>query len=98
MDASSLNQLFLAFILLIPIILLARTVVAGTKYSPILIIVVFALLMGVLLERSGVAEEGLPSFEIVGLMSNVTVIVLIVTFFCRRTGTEQNYHEKAPKG
>ncbi len=81
MDASSLNQLFLAFILLIPIILLARTVVAGTKYSPILIIVVFGLLMGFLLERSGVAAEGLPSFEIVGLMSKVTVIVLIVTFF-----------------
>lgn len=81
MDASSLNQLFLAFILLIPIVLIARTVVAGTKYSPILIIVVFGLLMGFLLERSGVSTAGLPDFTIVGLMSKVTVIVLIVAFF-----------------
>ena len=56
MDASSLNQLFIAFILLIPIVLIARTVVSGTKYSPILIIVVFGLIMGFLLERSGIAE------------------------------------------
>ncbi len=81
MDASSLNQLFLAFIMLIPIVLLARTVVAGTKYSPILIIVVFGLLMGFLLERSGVATAGLPDFTIIDLMSKVTVIVLIVAFF-----------------
>ncbi|MBT7170859.1 MAG: hypothetical protein HN909_03715, partial [Phycisphaerales bacterium] len=76
-----LNQLFLAFALLIPIILIARTVVAGTKYSPILIIVVFGLLMGFLLELSGVAEPGLAEFKIVGLLSSVAVIVLVVTFF-----------------
>jgi len=81
MDASSLNQLFLAFIMLIPIVLLARSVVAGTKYSPILIIVVFGLLMGFLLERSGVASAGLPDLVIINLMSKVTVIVLIVAFF-----------------
>ncbi len=81
MDPMSLNQLFLAFALLIPIILLARTVVAGTKYSPILIIVVFGLLMGFLLERSGVAKAGLPGFTIVGLLSSVAVIVLTATFF-----------------
>ena len=81
MDFSSFNQLFLAFILLIPIVILARTVVAGTKYSPILIIVVFGLLMGFLLEKSGVAAAGLPEFTLVGFMSKVTVVVLIVTFF-----------------
>ncbi len=81
MDFSSFNQLFLAFILLIPIVIIARTVVAGTKYSPILIIVVFGLLMGFLLERSGVAAAGLPDFTLVQFMSKVTVIVLIVTFF-----------------
>jgi hypothetical protein len=80
-DLSSLNQLVMAFLLLIPIILIARTVVAGTKYSPILIIVVFGLLMGLLLERSVVASPGLPDFTIVVLMSKVTVIALIVTFF-----------------
>lgn len=81
MDFSSFNQLFLAFILLIPIVIIARTVVAGTKYSPILIIVVFGLLMGFLLEKSGVAAAGLPEFTLVQFMSKVTVIVLIVTFF-----------------
>ncbi len=81
MDFSSFNQLFLAFILLIPIVIISRTVVAGTKYSPILIIVVFGLLMGFLLEKSGVAAAGLPEFTLVQFMSKVTVIVLIVTFF-----------------
>ena len=76
-----MNQLILAFLLMIPIVLIARTVVAGTKYSPILIIVVFGLLMGFLLERGGVASPGLPDFTIVGMMSRVTVIALIVTFF-----------------
>ena len=76
-----LDHLFLAFAMLIPIMLLARTVVAGTKYSPILIIVVFGLLMGFLLERSGVVTAGLPEFTIVGLLSKVAVIVLTVTFF-----------------
>jgi hypothetical protein len=81
LDFSSFNQLFLAFILLIPIVIIGRTVVAGTKYSPILIIVVFGLLMGFLLEKSGVASAGLPEFTLVQFMSKVTVIVLIVTFF-----------------
>jgi len=81
LDFSSFNQLFLAFILLIPIVIIARTVVAGTKYSPILIIVVFGLLMGFLLEKSGVAAAGLPEFTLVQFMSKVTVVVLIVTFF-----------------
>ena len=81
MDLSVLSQLLLSFIMLIPILLIARTVVAGTKYSPILIIVVFGLLMGFLLERSGVASAGLPSFSIIVLLSKVTVVVLIVTFF-----------------
>jgi len=81
MDAVILNQLFLAFILLIPLVLIARTVVAGTKYSPILIIVVFGLLMGLLLQQSGIASAGLPEYTVVGLMAKVTVIVLIVAFF-----------------
>ncbi len=81
MDSHTLSQLFLSFILLIPIVLIARTVVAGTKYSPILIIVVFGLLMGFLLERSGVVKPGLAEYTMVGLLSKVTVIVLIVAFF-----------------
>jgi hypothetical protein len=81
MDLACLNQLFLAFILLIPIVIVARTVVAGTKYSPILIIVIFGLLMGFLLEKSGMVSSGLAEFTMVGFLSKVTVIVLVVTFF-----------------
>ncbi len=81
MDITLFNQLILVFIILIPIVLISRTVVAGTKYSPILIIVVFGLLMGFLMVKSKVATEGLPEFPIIILISNVTVIALIVSFF-----------------
>lgn len=72
---------FLAFLLLIPIILVSRTVVAGSRYSPILIIVVFGLLMGLVLVQSGAAAPGLPDFPIIGLMSKVTITALIASFF-----------------
>lgn len=57
-----LNQFWLTMMMVIPIVLIARTVVAGTKYSPILIIVVFGLVMGSVLVASGVATPGLPEF------------------------------------
>lgn len=62
-------------------VLISRAVVAGTKYSSILIIVVFGLAMGLILVQSGVAEPGLAAFPLVGLMSKVTVTVLIASFF-----------------
>ncbi|AFS79588.1 putative membrane protein [Gottschalkia acidurici 9a] len=76
-----LNQFWLTLILIIPIVLIARTVVAGTRYSPILIIVVFGLAMGAILVVSDVATPGLPELPIVDLMSRLTVTALIVTFF-----------------
>jgi hypothetical protein len=76
-----LNQFWLTLLLLIPMVLIARTVVAGTNYSPILIIVVFGLTMGLVLVQSDVATPGLPEFPIVDLMSRVTVTALIVSFF-----------------
>ncbi|KAJ48939.1 hypothetical protein BD780_000358 [Clostridium tetanomorphum] len=76
-----LNQFWLTLLLLIPIILISRTVVAGTRYSPILIIVIFGLAMGLILVKSNVATPGLPEFPIVDLMSKVTVTALIVSFF-----------------
>ncbi|PKM62519.1 MAG: hypothetical protein CVU97_04940 [Firmicutes bacterium HGW-Firmicutes-21] len=76
-----LNQLWLSLILLIPIILVARTVVAGTKFSPILIIVVFGLAMGYILVKSGVATHGLPEFPIVDFISRTTIVALTVSFF-----------------
>lgn len=76
-----LNQFWLTLLLVIPMVLIARTVVAGTRYSPILIIVVFGLAMGYVLVRSGVATPGLAEFPIVDLISKVTLVALIVSFF-----------------
>jgi hypothetical protein len=76
-----LNQLWLTLLLLIPIVLIARTVVAGTRYSPILIIVIFGLGMGLALVKGNVGTPGLPEFPIVDLMSKVTITALIASFF-----------------
>ncbi len=76
-----LNHFWLTLFLLIPMVLIARTVVAGTRYSPILIIVIFGLAMGFILVSSGVAEPGLGEFPIVDFISRTTIIALSVTFF-----------------
>ncbi|MBM7661862.1 hypothetical protein JOC85_002669 [Bacillus mesophilus] len=76
-----LNQFWLVFLFLIPVVLLSRTLVAGTRYSPILIIVILGLAMGYLLVLSGVATPGLPEFPFVNLMANTTIIALTATFF-----------------
>ncbi|MDW7658470.1 MAG: hypothetical protein SCM11_14975 [Bacillota bacterium] len=76
-----LNQLFLTLLLVIPIVLIARTVVAGSRYSPILIIVIFGLSMGLALVRGNVASPGLPELPIVVLLSKVTITALIASFF-----------------
>ena len=76
-----LNQFLLSLFLLIPMVLVARTAVAGTRYSPILIIVIFGLTMGYTLVASGVSSPGLPEFSLIGLVSRTTVVALIVSFF-----------------
>ncbi|SEO35209.1 hypothetical protein SAMN04488134_106162 [Amphibacillus marinus] len=76
-----LNHFLLSLFLLVPMILIARTVVAGTRYSPILIIVIFGLAMGFALVYSGIAEPGLQQFPVIELLSKTTNIALIVTFF-----------------
>lgn len=76
-----LNHFLLSLFIIIPMVLIARTVVAGTRYSPILIIVIFGLAMGFVLVSSGVAEPGLQQFPVVELISKTTSIALIVTFF-----------------
>ncbi len=76
-----LNHFWLTLVLLLAVILISRTVVAGTKYSPILIIVIFGLTLGLVLEISGIGTPGLPEFPIINLTSGVTVTALIVTFF-----------------
>lgn len=76
-----LNQFWLSLFLLVPMVLIARTVVAGTRYSPILIIVIFGLAMGYILVLSGVAGTGLPEFPLIDLISKTTIIALTVSFF-----------------
>lgn len=80
-DLSILNHFFITLLILLPIVLISRAVVAGTKYSPILIIVIFGLTLGVILEITGIGTPGLPSFPVIGLSSGVTVTALVVTFF-----------------
>ncbi len=80
-NVQMLNQLWLTVLLLIPIVLIARTVVAGTRYSPILIIVIFGLGMGLALVKGNVASPGLVEFPILGLISKVTIVALIASFF-----------------
>jgi len=75
------THLILTLAMLLVVVLIARSVVAGSKYSPILIIVVFGLGLGMVLEVSGLAEPGLSEFPIVGLTGGTTIIALIATFF-----------------
>lgn len=75
------THLLLTLAMLLVVVLIARSVVAGSKYSPILIIVVFGLTLGMVLEVTGLAEPGLAEFPIVGLTGGTTIIALIATFF-----------------
>ncbi len=76
-----LNQFWMVLLLLIPIVLISRTIVAGTRYSPILIIVIFGLAMGFILVQTGVASPGISEFAFVDLIARTTIIALIVSFF-----------------
>jgi hypothetical protein len=60
---------------------ISRTFVAGTRYSPILIIVVFGLIMGYVLVSTGMGTPGLREFPIVDFTSKVTITALIASFF-----------------
>lgn len=76
-----LNQFWWSLFILVPMVLIARTAVAGTRYSPILIIVIFGLLMGFVLTSSGVSTAGLPDFPLLNILSRTTIIALAATFF-----------------
>ncbi|MDV5170432.1 hypothetical protein [Photobacterium rosenbergii] len=75
------NHLFFSMVAVVIMVLLARTVVAGTKYSAVLMIVVFGLLMGTLFVESGLAQPGLGDFPVIVLLGQTTVIALIASFF-----------------
>jgi hypothetical protein len=76
-----LNQFWWSLFILVPMVLVARTVVAGTRYSPILIIVIFGLSMGFILTNTGVSTAGLPDFPLINILSRTTIIALAATFF-----------------
>ncbi len=76
-----LNQFLLSLLLIIPMVLVARTVVAGTRYSAILIIVIFGLTMGYILVSTGISTPGLPQFSLIDLLGRTTIIALTVSFF-----------------
>ncbi|MEH0664847.1 hypothetical protein H4F18_05115 [Vibrio scophthalmi] len=78
---AAFNHYVLAFVALSIMVLVARTIVAGTKYSSLLVIVVFGLGLGSLLVQSGMAQPGLTDFPVVVMMSQTTVIALIASFF-----------------
>ncbi len=80
-DIQVLSHLWLTLLMLVSMILISRTVVAGTKYSSILVIVVFGLIMGKVLVMGGVSEPGLADFPFVVLISKATISALIVSFF-----------------
>ena len=76
-----LIHVFISLLMLLSIVLISRSVVAGTKYSPILIIVVFGLSLGIIFKITGLVEPGLAEFPIIGLLSSTTVAALVVAFF-----------------
>jgi len=78
---SAFNHYFLSMVVLVTMVLISRTIVAGTKYSSILVIVIFGLTMGALLVKSGMAGPGLSAFPTIVLVSQTTIIALIATFF-----------------
>ncbi len=80
-DLGILNHFWMTLVILLPIVLISRAVVAGSKYSPILIIVIFGLSLGLIFDITGIAEPGLGQFPMIGFTSGVTVTALIVTFF-----------------
>src|SRR5690554_2688159 len=76
-----LNQFWLTYLMIISMVLVVRTFVAVTRYSTILIIVVFGLLMGFILTKTGMATPGLKELPIVDFTSKVTITALIASFF-----------------
>jgi hypothetical protein len=76
-----LNQFWMLLFFVIPMVLVSRMVVAGTRFSPILIIVILGLSMGYLMVLTGIATPGLVEFPFVDLMARTTIIALTVSFF-----------------
>ncbi|EPE61330.1 putative membrane protein [Exiguobacterium sp. S17] len=76
-----LNQFWLLVAFIIPMVILSRMVVAGSRFSPILVIVIFGLGLGFAMVEMGIATPGLPEFPLVDFLSRTTIIALVVSFF-----------------
>jgi hypothetical protein len=76
-----LDQFWLTLLVLVPVVLVARAVVAGSRYSAILIIVVFGLTLGALLVATGAGTPGLPDLYLMNLLSRATIVALTASFF-----------------
>ncbi len=76
-----LNHFWLTLLMLVPLVLVARAVVAGSRYSPILIIVVFGLSWGAVLVLTEAGAPGLADFELLGMLARATIIALTASFF-----------------
>ena len=87
------NQFWLSIFLLVPLVLIARTVVAGTRYSPILLVVIFGLAMGFVLVASRVSVPGLPEFQMIDILSRTTIIPLIASFFVGGQELRKVFHK-----
>jgi len=81
-----LDQIWLTLLVLVPIVLVARLVVVGSRYSPILIVVVFGLGLGALMVASGAGTPGLADHDLLGMLGRATIIALAAAFF---TGGQQ---------
>lgn len=92
-----LTQFWLSLFFIVPMILVARAVVAGTRYSAILIIVIFGLLMGYLLVATGVSSPGLRDFPMLAMMGQTTIVALAASFFVGGQELRRLFsHEKVP--
>ena len=80
-NLQTLNHVWLALFLLVPLVLIARAVVAGSRYSPILVIVILGLASGLLMKQVGLVAPGLREFLLVDMIGRVTLIALIAAFF-----------------
>ena len=76
-----LDQFWLTLLMLVPIVMVARAVVAGSRYSAILIIVVFGLTLGALLVATGAGTAGLPDLYLVNMLGRATIVALTASFF-----------------
>jgi len=77
----TLNLFFLQTVLLISMVLVARTVVAGARLPSIFIVVVFGIILGFVMVKNKVATSGLEEFPITVFTSKTITIALTAFFF-----------------